>query len=142
MQKWKPLFPLFLQLVRFGLVGALNTLLTYAVYWLLLRAGLDGGMAWLAWLLSYLLGMGCSLALNTRWTFAQREPLSGGQVFRFVLVNLASLAVSTAMVALMTRGLGWEERLSGLLATPFSLAVNFAGNRLFVFRINGVAGRE
>jgi len=119
------------QVLRFGLVGVLNTGVTYALYFGLLMLSLRAG---LAWFMAYVAGMAVSLALNTRWTFGQRERLSAWQVGRFVAVNVAALLVSTALVALMADGLRWNKQLSGVLATPFSMAINYLGNRWFVYK--------
>ncbi len=56
----------YAQLLKYGLVGGVNTLLTLAVFWLLRQVGtgLD-----LSNLLSYVAGMTCSFMLNKFWTF-------------------------------------------------------------------------
>jgi putative flippase GtrA len=123
-------WPAFLkQFIRFGLVGALNTGLTYLLYTLLLRAH---AAAWAAWVLGYAAGMVCSLTLNARWTFRQKTALAPGQILRFAAVNLAALALSTGLIHVLTLR-GVNEDLAGILAIPVSVLVNFAGNRLFVF---------
>jgi putative flippase GtrA len=118
------------QMVRFGLVGAANTALTYGVYLALLAVGMP---AQPAWALGYVVGMACSLTLNRRWTFRQAGASSPAQIARFVVVNLLSLALSTGVVHLLTTG-GMGERLAGILAVPVSVLCNFVGNRLWVFR--------
>ncbi|GHU66298.1 hypothetical protein FACS1894184_03930 [Clostridia bacterium] len=118
------------QLVRFGLIGALNTAFSYALY----SAGLALGLAApLAWAVGFILGMALSLALNSRWTFRQKEPLRGQQVVIFIAVNAVSLAISTAIVALLTTRFTWNSQLAGIAAIPPSMLTNFIGNRLFVY---------
>ncbi|MDR1599402.1 MAG: GtrA family protein [Oscillospiraceae bacterium] len=124
------------QMVRFGLTGALNTAFSYAVY----TAGVKLGLyAPAAWAIGYALGMALSLTVNTRWTFRWKERLRGGQVAAFLLVNMVSLGASTGMVALLADHYRWNEQWAGLAAAPVSMAINFVGNRIFVYRAGGGA---
>lgn len=54
------------QLIRYGIVGIANTLLTFVSYWIFRYS--MGSVDW-ANGLSYALGMMCSFLLNKRWTF-------------------------------------------------------------------------
>ncbi|GHU71545.1 hypothetical protein AGMMS49992_05750 [Clostridia bacterium] len=121
----------FGQLIRFGLIGVLNTALSYGIYTLGVRLAV---YAPLAWVIGYVLGMALSLTLNTRWTFRQREQLRGSQVVRFLVVNLVSLGVSTGIVALLTEHYMWDKQWAGVAAAPVSMLINYIGNRLFVYK--------
>ncbi|MEG0766568.1 MAG: GtrA family protein [Clostridia bacterium] len=118
------------QMIRFGLVGGLNTALSYVVYWLLLSVRMQNTIAWG---MGYVVGMGCSFVLNKQWTFTQRSKARGMQIVRFVGINLVALGVSTGMLAVFTHIPSISDPLAGVLATPFSMAVNFLGNKLWVF---------
>jgi putative flippase GtrA len=77
-----------LQLVRFCLVGVVNTLVTFGAYYLLVRLGLHMAVSYAA---AYLAGLTTSLLLNSRWTFAAPD-LSWQMAARFVLTNLLTLS--------------------------------------------------
>ncbi len=49
-------------------------------------------------------------------------------------MNLAALGVSIGIQAVLNGQFGFGEIVSKLIALPFSIAVNFIGNRLFVSR--------
>ncbi|MDR1263818.1 MAG: GtrA family protein [Oscillospiraceae bacterium] len=124
----------FGQLVRFGMIGALNTAFSYSIFTVGVQLGLNAPPAWV---IGYIMGMALSLLLNTRWTFKQKERLRGSQIAAFIAVNLVSLAASTGIVALMTDHYSWNEQWAGVVAAPVSMLINFAGNRMFVYRIKG-----
>ena len=94
---------LFVQAVKFGLVGVINTLVDYLSYTLLLFIPFFAENYVLAQIIGYSLGLCNSLVLNKRWTFAQREPMTRRQLACFLAVNLAALAASTGPLHLLWR---------------------------------------
>lgn len=125
---------LLAQAVKFGLVGVLNTVIDYAVYSGLLFIPFFKRYYVLAQAVGYAAGLCNSLVLNKRWTFAQREAMTKVQLLLFLAVNLAALLVSTLVLVLTQETLGMNPYLGKIVATVFSMAVNFIGNKLIVFR--------
>ena len=119
-----------IKFIKFNAVGLLNTLIDFIVYTILTGVGVYFA---LAHVISYGCGMLISYLCNSRWTFRDKED-SVLRVVAFVLVNLAALGVSIGILALCRSLWGLEGALAKLIATPFSLLINFIGNRLFVFR--------
>ena len=121
---------LFVQAVKFGLVGVINTLVDYLSYTLLLFIPFFAENYVLAQIIGYSLGLCNSLVLNKRWTFAQREPMTRRQLACFLAVNLAALAASTGILVLMQM----NRYIGKAISVVGSMAVNFVGNKLLVFR--------
>ena len=119
-----------IKFIKFNAVGLLNTLIDLGVYTLLEAVGLYYVAAQV---ISYLCGMANSYVCNSLWTFREKNT-SAGKVLAFVAVNLAALGVSIGVLA-ACRGLwGLEGLWAKVISLPFSLGVNFLGNRLFVFK--------
>lgn len=122
----------FIRIIKFGLVGGMNTLVDYAVFAALTQ--LLGVYFVIAQIISYACGLANSYFFNSKWTFKADGERNLNVLARFVVVNLAALGVSIGILALCKQlGLS-NELLAKLVAIPFSLAVNFIGNRLFVFK--------
>ena len=137
------------QMMKFAIVGVLNTLVDFAVFQTL---NLTLGWVYAAQVLGYTFGVINSYLWNSNWTFREQRTRSAKEVVLFLLVNLASLGVSLGMMWLLREVFGvtnewvaqWMPKvLAGfikgdtvakLIATVFAIAVNYLGNRLFVFK--------
>ncbi len=138
----------FGQLIKFGLVGVLNTLVDFLVFQML---NLLLGWVYAAQVAGFTCGVINSYLWNSSWTFKEERTRSLREMSLFLVVNLVSLCVSLGVIWLCREVFGvtnewaaqWMPKfLSGfvtgdtvakLIATFFSIIVNFAGNRLFVF---------
>lgn len=120
------------QLIKFGLVGALNTLVDFAVYQLLVRLGLHYA---LAQCVSYSCGLLNSYFFNSRWTFRKERKYTKQEFLRFLAVNLCSLGLSVLLLRLCYEVLAIQSDLiAKALVTPFVMLINFIANKLFVFK--------
>lgn len=118
-----------IKFVKFNAIGILNTAVDFVVYTLLSAVGFSLVPAQIV---SYACGMLNSYLFNSRWTFKDKV-FTASKGARFVLVNLVALGVSIGILALCKQMWGLEGMFAKAAAVPFSLVVNFLGNRLFVF---------
>lgn len=141
------------EIIKFGLVGVLNTALDYGMFFVFFSLlKLDKN---LAQTFATIIAMTNSYLVNRYWTFEKKGSVRGGEIWRFIFVNLLSLLTTLICLNLFYDLLSLYEvadallgfvgisiALTGdlavlfckLLAMPFSLAVNFLGNKLWVFR--------
>ena len=141
-----------LQFVKFGSVGLCSTVLDYGFFYVFFAlCGLDKN---LAQILSTLIAMTNSYFVNRYWTFGKTGGVQCGEIVRFVVVNLCSLLTTLLCLNLfhdvfgfctlfervlafadISFDLGGERGVMfcKILALPFSILVNFLGNRLWVF---------
>ena len=146
-----------IQLVRFGIVGVLNTLVDLVVTGLLQRGfGLLTTAVILTYYIPKVIGYGCgvlnSYLLNSGWTFRDERRRDLREILSFLAVNLLTLGLSLLLMWLFKNVLGlatwWSGAVSGtflgrvisgdffctVLSSGIALIVNFLGNKLFVFR--------
>lgn len=125
----------FWHFVKFMIVGAINFGVDIGVLALLNQVlGL-----WLipANIISYTCGVINSFLLNRYWTFKIRHSFFSVHFAKFVFINLISLGVNTLAVAVLKDLYHLDLGIAKLLATVFSFTVNFAGNKLLVFKEDG-----
>ncbi|GAC1467230.1 MAG: GtrA family protein [Desulfuromonadaceae bacterium] len=118
------------EFVKFALVGLLNTGVDVAIFFLLTRIGIPYVAAQVV---SYSCGAANSYLLNKVWTF-RSSGLSYAEIVRFTTVNLVSLGVSVVVLTLLHGSAGLDLAAAKGGATVSALAVNFLGNKLWVFR--------
>jgi putative flippase GtrA len=123
--------PLLVQFVKFGIVGISNTLLTLAVYTLLLKVF---GIWYLA---ASAIGFGAgtvnSFLLNRRWTFRGHV----GDAFtpvRWTIVQVCGLGLNEGLLFLLVHDASLDKLLAQIVATAVVTVSTFAANRAWTFR--------
>lgn len=119
-----------LRVLRFGVVGLVNTALGYAV----ILAGLALGWGDLVSnAAGYAVGLLAGFALNRRWTFGSQAGRSASEGRRYLLVFLAAYCANLAVLAL-TRSLGFVESPLAQLAGLCTYSILFyLGSSRYVF---------
>lgn len=119
------------QLIKFSLVGVVNTAIDFVVFTLLTLTGL---VPVLCNIISYSCGVINSYFLNRGWTFEKKGKNSISEFMKFVIVNLLSLGASTLVLYLLNDTYSINVYLSKLMATFASLVINFLGSKFVVFK--------
>lgn len=122
--------PAMAQFIRYGLVGVINTGISYGIYVLLLYVGLNYALANFG---SLVLGIGVSFFSQGRFVFGNS---SIGRLPRFVLLWGTLYLVNIGLIALFLR-LGINAYLGGALALVPITLLSFVCQRYLVFRPAG-----
>ena len=122
----------WLQLVRFGLVGAVGFIVNLAVYALFVHPiGVDYHVAAVAaWIVAVL----NNFVLNRHWTFDARDGRARFQALRFVAVSLVAFVFSLLLLTLLVESGGLAKVPAQAIAVVASTPLNFLGNKLWSFR--------
>ena len=153
-----------LQLIKFALVGASNTLVdmivTTGITYLLNLVFSGSWIVYAAKTAGYLCGLLNSYFWNSRWTFREERRRDAREKISFVAVNVTVLLISYGLIALFKDalhigdwwlGLGLPEWLTNvikgetfcsLLATCICIPLNFILNKLFVFKGKKDEGKD
>ena len=119
------------QFVKFGIVGISNTLITFAVYTLLLKV--FGVWYIAASAIGFVVGAINGFLLNRRWTFAGHV----GDAFtpvRWAVVQTAGLGLNLGLLYLLVHDAGVDELIAQALATVVVTISTFLVNRAWTFR--------
>jgi putative flippase GtrA len=137
----KPTRQLAVQFVKFAIVGVSNTLITFAVYTLLLK----GFGVWYlaASAIGFIAGAVNGFLLNRRWTFRGHVGDALTPV-RWFVVQGCGLALNEGLLYLYVDQLGLDKLLGQALAIAVVTVSTFLVNRAWTFRMSGpvaVAGQ-
>jgi putative flippase GtrA len=128
--------PLVAQFMKFGIVGVSNTLLTFAVYTLLLKVF---GMWYLAAsAIGFAVGAVNGFLLNRRWTF--REHVGDALTpVRWSVVQGCGLGLNEGLLYLYVDEIGLDKLLGQALAIAMVTVITFLVNRAWTFRMHSLA---
>lgn len=151
------------QFVKFCIVGASSTLISFSIFSLLLygeklkqllQGWLAGSPSLLAFLdaydghvqvaalIAFLFAVTNGFVWNNLWTFRMRNAEGARERYvKFVLVNVVGLLlnqgilfVTNRMLVQATGGRGWEPHAAFMVATAIVVFWNFNANRLWTFK--------
>lgn len=122
------------QVIKFGMVGFLNTVVDWGLYWLLTRGvPILQNAPVAAKAISYTGGVINSYFWNRNFTFRSTKK-SFASFILFFSINLVAVGVNSGMMALgLHLFAGWEMGAL-LLATAFTLIWNFTTSKFLIFR--------
>lgn len=129
------MWTLFGQLMRYAVAGG-GAAVIYAVCYMLFADHIfPSGFATAAVVPAFLISLGASFLLHSRWTFGGHGERTGGvaQPMRFTLVQLGGLLLNAGFTYMVTVGLGganWQALIPCLTITPLA---TFLFQRVWVF---------
>ncbi|PFB61279.1 GtrA family protein [Bacillus cereus] len=117
------------KLLKFGLVGIFNTLITIISFWILLRFGMN---YLVANTIAYLIGVANSYYWNKNWVF---KPNNKGtsMFFKFLTVNLIVLAFNTLCLFILVDKLALNALIAQIFAIGVGMVINFVLNKIWTF---------
>lgn len=143
--------------VKFGLIGVLNTVVDFAVFYvmdrwliregptlLLMGTALAAG-PYLSNFIAYVVANIHSFVWNKFWTFEKRNPITGGEAGRYLMTSAGYLLISTVSLAVFIRALSlpaltglvpenWVNLLAKLPTACITIFYNYLMNKFWVFK--------
>jgi len=143
-----------IQLLKYGVIGVLNTLITLVTFYLLnTKLGLPYGISNVT---GYVLGVINSFLWNRNWVFKTKNDIKR-ELLLFVCGFLICLALQLCVSWILLEGLGWKnmrddiipffpmekagQNIVMILAMVFYTLANYAYNRFVTFRVDPQNGR-
>lgn len=125
--------PLVVQFFKFGIVGVSNTLLTFAIYTVLLKV--FGVWYLAASAIGFAVGAVNGFLLNRRWTF--REHVGDALTpVRWGIVQTCGLGVNVGLLYLFVHDVGLDKLIGQACATAIVTVSTFLVNRAWTFRVH------
>ena len=119
----------WVQLLKFGVVGASGYVVNLVVYAALLGIGPHKAAA-----VSFVVSAANNYWWNRHWTFAREKGHFAQQGWRFLTVSFAALLVNQLWLYVFLEWVGLGKIVSQAIAIIFVMPLNFVGNKLWSFR--------
>ena len=120
----------WIQLAKFGVVGASGYVVNLGVYTVLLHSGVHFR---LAAVVSFVVSAASNYVLNRAWTFRAQRGHFAYQGARFLVVSVASLAANQVWLTLFVWA-GAGKIVAQAISIVLVMPLNFLGNKLWSFR--------
>jgi putative flippase GtrA len=123
---------IYKQFIKFCIIGALNTIIDYAIYLLLNRVY---GLYFLyANIIAITVAMTSSFIFNKYWTFRNNEKKIPIQSVKFIIVNVIYFFLNNSIVFALANYFAIYDILAKIAATIVGLFWNFIANRYWTFK--------
>lgn len=123
----------WLQLVRFGVVGASGYAVNLIVFALLVHAaGIDYRLAAVG---AFVVALSNNFLWNRLWTFRASGGHAGFQAARFCVVSLVAFGFNLVVLYALVEALDVAEVPAQAVAIAAATPLNFIGNKLWSFRL-------
>lgn len=135
--------PTLYELVKFFVVGGLNTLVDFGILniLMLIFSAATGGIFTLFKAISFIGAVVNSYVWNKFWTFSSHEKTDVHRLIRFLSVSIVGFGLNVVIASLIVNFIsplgGMSEQLwanvGAIIATVISMIWNFIGYKFFVF---------
>jgi dolichol-phosphate mannosyltransferase len=119
----------WVQLLKFGVVGASGYVINLVVYAALLGIGAHKAAA-----VSFVVSAANNYWWNRHWTFSDQKGHFALQGMRFFADSFGALLVNQVFLFVFLDWFGLGKIVSQALAIAFVMPLNFLGNKLWSFR--------
>ncbi|MDQ0202252.1 GtrA family protein [Neobacillus ginsengisoli] len=117
------------QFIKFCIVGATNTAISFVVYALLLKLNMN---YLIASTLSYLAGLLNGYIFSSSFVFKDKPNLIQG--LKFLGVYLSSMLINLALLYILVDYFKFSELLGQFIVTCFNVIYNYSLNKFWTFK--------
>lgn len=122
------------QVIKFGIVGCSNTIISLVVYWILCHVGMH-------YVIAFAIGEVVSILNAYFWSnlfvFKQKKDKKRNHaraMIRVFVIYISTFLLAEAMLYLQVDYLGWNEKLAPVLNLLVTIPINFLLNKLWAFK--------
>ncbi|WP_302623843.1 GtrA family protein [uncultured Clostridium sp.] len=119
-----------IRFIKFGMVGVINTLVNWIIFFILNALGM---YYILANIIAYILGTVNSYLWNTLWVFKYKDKTSTETTIKFIILNLIGLGLNTGILYVLVDLCNLNKFIGLVTTTAIVMIINYIVNKLWVF---------
>lgn len=117
--------------IKFALVGILNTLINWILFFILNNMGV---YYLIANVISYSISTLNSYVWNSKWVFKYKGDNKKETTLKFILLNIFGLILNTLILFVLVDKLGFNKMIGLIITTAIVMIINYLINKLWVFK--------
>jgi putative flippase GtrA len=136
-EKIKELCTKYEEIIAYLIVGVLNTIVSWAAWFLFAYTVLDAEIVWqnvLLSVISWVVGVVFGYFMNRIFVFKSKEPNILKEFLQFSGGRVSTWALDAVMMVLMVNILGINEAFSKIFVSVLVMIGNYLISKLFVFK--------
>lgn len=119
------------RIAKFVMVGVMNTLVYYGIYYLLLQLGFHFAIATTS---GYIVGLTNSYIWNKLFVFKAGKKVHSGEVVKFIVVYIVQYLANLGIIYVCVEHIGISAEVAGLIAAVIGPFISYTGLRFLGFR--------
>lgn len=117
--------------LKFGIVGVLNTLVNWIIFFILNTLGM---YYIFSNIIAYSISTIHSYLWNTLWVFKYKDKASTDTTFKFITLNVVGLLLNTVILYSLVDLFNLNKMLGLIITTIIIMFINYAVNKIWVFK--------
>ena len=122
-----------IRFIKFGMVGVINTLVNWIIFFILNALGM---YYILANIIAYILGTVNSYLWNTLWVFKYKDKASTETTIKFIILNLIGLGLNTGILYVLVDLCNLNKFIGLVTTTAIVMIINYIVNKVSDFKQN------
>ena len=119
-----------IRFIKFGMVGVINTLVNWIIFFILNALGM---YYILANIIAYILGTVNSYLWNTLWVFKYKDKASTETTIKFIILNLIGLGLNTGILYVLVDLCNLNKFIGLVTTTAIVMIIKRGLSRLFFY---------
>lgn len=136
-EKIKALCVKYEEIIAYLIVGVLNTIVSWAAWFLLAYTVLDAKVMWqnvVLSVVSWVVGVVFGYVMNRKYVFKSKEPNIMKEFLQFSGGRVSTWALDAVMMVLLVNILSINEAFSKIFVSVLVMIGNYLLSKLFVFK--------
>lgn len=136
-EKMKELYKKYEEIITYLIVGVLNTLVSWAAFFILAYTILDAQIVWqnlLLSIVSWVVGVVFGYFMNRIFVFKSKEPNIWKEFIQFSGGRVSTWVLDAVMMVLMVNVMNINEAFSKIFVSVLVMIGNYIISKFFVFK--------
>lgn len=117
--------------IKFAIVGVINTLLNWIIFFLLNSLGI---YYIVSNVMAYIIATINSYLWNSKWVFGYKKGIKDSASIKFIVLNIIGLILNTIILFILVDVFSIGKFIALVITTAIVMVINYVVNKVWVFK--------